>query len=195
MDKCRCNSDGSSCFCDLETLKATVQGRPSPYRYVRVMSHYKKVIAFNEFNESPKARVAHKKGGVELSYGQTPLAADMEPLAYILRTGQGLTSEAREWLAQMLTGVDEYGYGLKLLRPNKEGDKKRRDYKNWVAVEEYEALAKSEGDNKARNSVRTAYGLSDRQMSESIKQREIQQHKEAGTEPPTKKRGRPRKTL
>lgn len=193
MDKCRCNDDGISCFCDLETIKATVQGRPSQYRYVRVMSHYKKVIAFNEFNKSPETQP--KKGGVELTYAQIPIVKDMEVLAYMLRKGQGLTQEMREWLAQMLTGVDEHGYHLQLSRPNKEGDKKRKDYKNWVAVEEYEELAKREGDNKARNSVRRVYGLSDRQMSESIKQREVQQHKEAGTSPPKKGRGRPRKNV
>lgn len=191
MDKCRCNDDGSSCFCDLETLKATVQGRPSQYRYVRVMSHFKKVIAFNEFNEPPKGQTAHEKGGVKINYAQAPMVADMKPLAYMLRTGQGLTPEVREWLAQMLTEVDEHGYGLQLLRRNKEGDKKRKDYKNWVAVEEYEALRQGVSDTKAREIVRRAYGLNARQIGESIKQREKQQHKEAGTALPKRKPGRP----
>lgn len=191
MDKCRCNDDGISCFCDLETLKATVQGRPSQYRYVRVMSHYKRVIAFNEFNKPPKAQP--KEGELKLTYAEIPIVQDMELLAYMLRKGQGLTQEVREWLAQMLTGVDEHGYHLQILRPNKEGGKKRKDYKNWVAVEEYESLAKSDGDNKARDTVRRVYGLDVRQMSESIKQRDIQHHKRVGTKPPKKKPGRPKK--
>jgi hypothetical protein len=192
MSDCQCG-DGFSCFCDFETLTATVHGRPSQHRYVKVMSHYKKVIAFNEYNRLPKKEISHRKGGVTLNYGQAPMEVDMEPLAYILRTGQGLTLEVREWIAQMLTGVDTHGYGLKLSRPNKEGDKKRKDHKNWVAVAEYEELAKNGDVKKARDVVRRVYGLSVREMSESIKQSEAQKHMEAGIEPPKKKRGRPKK--
>lgn len=192
MSDCKCG-DGISCFCDFETLTATVQGRPSQHRYVKVMSHYKKVIAFNEYNKVPKKQISYKKGGVKLNYGQAPMKADMEPLAYMLRTGQGLTLEVREWIAQMLTGVDTYGYGLTLSRPHKEGDKKRKDYKNWVAVAEYEELAKTGDVKKARDTVRSVYGLSVREMSESIKQSALQKYAEGGVKPPKKKRGRPKK--
>jgi len=193
-EECKiCHQTRSCRFCDFEALKATVEGRPYPSKYIKTFEGYKKVISFDNSNIPPNS--LRKKKGVLVKYAKTQ-AYDLEVLSAFLLSQAEITQDVRLWLAGLFSQKSDYCYQLKISGRAKQGITGRPKIsknRNWLAVEEYKNLVPQLGISKAKEKIMKSYDLESRELNESIKYYDDEQLKKTGKEPLKRNRGRPKK--
>ncbi len=194
-----CSQTRSCQFCDFEALKATVENRLWPQKYIRTPEGYKKVICFDASNVPPnpmKPTKRDEKRKLSLRFGEIPRGYNLEVLAAYMQSNAEITREARLWLSELFSKKSGYAYKLTISGRADEGiaDKQENgETPHWYAVKDYKALREAIGDTKAKEKIVKSYNISQRKLNEAIIEYEDEESKKAGLEPKKRQRGRPKK--
>lgn len=182
-------------FCDFEALKATVEGRPWPSKYVYTAEGYKLVISFEKDNVPPnpvKGKMVQLQFGVTDSEQAKQQRLDV--LSAFIKSGAEMTTEVKEWLAGMLSSQSDSLCQLGISFRTTGAPSKHDIIRHHTAVQEYERLrASGVMEIKAKEVVVKGYDLTQRQLNEAILAYGDKVKEKSGILPAKRRRGRPKK--